>query len=145
LPLLGARECRAEIDRYLGAEPSGVGPFASADSICEPIESERSGHDRPAAASLPQPKRDVHLAPRALDLERASRELDVSARFHGPAGECDARMLTDGEEFFFLQRRIDLGKAAVDRCGLEPNVNALDPALRDAEFAAETPESTAKG
>src|SRR5438552_386014 len=103
-----ARKGGAEIDLHLGAEPAGVGPLAGADAVVQPVERERTGHHRLAAA-LAQPERDVHVAALSLDVERAARELTIVAHLHGFAGEGDERMAGDVEEFLCLERCVDLG------------------------------------
>src|SRR3989442_10539496 len=138
-----ARKSGAEIDLPLGPKPAGVGPLAGADAVVQPVERERPGHERLAAA-LGKPERDLRVAALSLDVERAARELPIAPHLHGFAGERDARMAGDVEEFLCLERCVDLGQRGFYGRGLEPHVDARDPTLRDTELAAEAAEGAAE-
>src|SRR5437588_4762166 len=138
-----ARKGGAEIDLYFGAEPAGVRPLAAADAVVQPVERERTGHHRLAAA-LAHPERDLRVAALSLDVEHAARELPIAPRLHGFAGERDARMAANVKEFLLLERRVDLGQPGFDRRGLEPHVDARDLTLYDAQLASEPAEGAAE-
>src|SRR5439155_15203597 len=91
-----------------------------------------------------KPERDLRVAALSLDVERAARELPIVAHLHGFAGERDARMAGDVEEFLCLERCVDLGQRGLDGRGLEPHVDARDLTLRDTELAAEAAEGAAE-